>query len=77
MTSANIFSWTRSFSLENKPLKCQIGKLLIHFLETNKVLSMESDPEKADQKKSLWNEVKVTGVNFIFLNFEVFSCLKN
>ena len=37
---------------------------------------MESDPEKADHNKSLWEEVKVTGVNFIFLNFEVFSCLK-
>ena len=34
---------------------------------------MESDPEKADQNKSLWEEVKVTGVKF---NFYVFSCLK-
>ena len=34
---------------------------------------MESDPEKADQNKSLWEEVKVTGVKFIFY---VFSCLK-
>ena len=34
---------------------------------------MESDPEKADQNKSLWEEVKVTGVKF---DFYVFSCLK-
>ena len=38
---------------------------------------MESDPEKADQNKSLWEEVKVTGVKFnLDLIFYVFSCLK-
>ena len=30
---------------------------------------MESDPEKADQNKSLWEEVKVTGVNLIWIQF--------
>ena len=29
---------------------------------------MESDPEKADRNKSLWEEVKVTGVNLIYLD---------
>ena len=29
---------------------------------------MESDPEKADQNKSLWKEVKVTS---IFMSFRV------
>ena len=36
---------------------------------------MGSDPEKADQNKSLWEEVKVTGVKFnldlIFMSFRV------
>ena len=46
-----------------------IGKLTIQ--------SMESDPEKPDQKKSLWNEVKVTGVNFVSSILKAFPVSKN